>query len=264
MLRLSIALLTSALLSPTLCLAAAPNGRGGGGVVAPKAKKKSSKKGAATAAPRTDFSTEEAGAPTPAPAPAAAAPSESAVERPDGSESRRPAAAGKAKGKAVRVGAPSSASPTPAAAPTPPAAPTAAPAVPVGRPAVEPGAHGGPAGCEFYGATACEDCLVFWAAQGNGMNNHFCKDKSRANGTKGWDCFNYAEDTSHGYQCIAYCPPDTPTCEENCNQKHADGSAYHDHPMRRTRNKNSLRVLGPPGYAPRKNEGKEERDQCNW
>lgn len=128
----------------------------------------------------------------------------------------------------------------------------------------QPHAHGGNKGCEFYGATACEDCLLFWAHQGNGMNNHFCKDKSRAAGTKGWDCFNYAEDTSHGYQCIAYCPPDTPTCESNCDQKHPDGSPYHDHPMRQTRNKNTGRVLGPPGFAPEKNQGKEERAKCVW
>lgn len=121
-----------------------------------------------------------------------------------------------------------------------------------------------PAGCQYYGLNACGECLMFWASTGNGMNNHFCKDKSRANGTKGWDCFNYVEDTSHGYVCISYCPPGTPTCKDHCDQRHADGSAYHDHPLRRTQNVNNGRIMGPPGSAPKANQGLEERDKCNW
>lgn len=142
---------------------------------------------------------------------------------------------------------------------------------PAGQPAAaaeggvpHPHQHKGPAGCQFYGELACAECLAYWAAQGDGRNNHMCKDKSRANGTKGWDCFNYAEDTSHGYECISYCPPETPTCKSNCDQRKPDGSPWHDHPLRETRNKNNGRILGPPGSAPERNKGLESREQCVW
>lgn len=131
-------------------------------------------------------------------------------------------------------------------------------------PVPQPWQHKGPQGCQYYGELACAECLAFWAAQGDKRNNHFCKDKSRANGTKGWDCFNFAEDTSHGYECTAYCPPDTPTCKSNCDQKLKDGSPWHDHPLRETTNKHTGRILGPPGSAPEPHKGREARDKCNW
>jgi len=163
-------------------------------------------------------------------------------------------------GTAKKEGSSSSGGAAPAPAPTP--APTVIPAN-VSRALTLPGENeSGP--CQYNGALACEKCLVFWVNSGNDRNNHFCKDKSRANKTKGWDCFNFVEDTSHGYQCISYCPPETPTCKDHCDQKHADGSAYHDHPLRRTQNNYSGRIMGPPGSAPEKNKGLESRDKCNW
>lgn len=132
-----------------------------------------------------------------------------------------------------------------------------------------PDTVGGHPNCHFYGTeeVACGSCLAFWGSRGREKNNHFCKDKSRsarAPIAPGHYCYNWVEDTSHGYECYAYCPPNTPTCKENCNQVKRDGSPCHDHPLRVTRNKHSGRLLGPPGFAPRKNEGKEERAKCNW